>query len=217
MRSAASRHAFVAAALAACLLSSAHAQDKKSAAKVDPAKGQQIAGTVCAACHGADGNSAINANPKLAGQHPEYLYRQLVDYTLKAGAKKPARDNAVMTGFASALSDEDKKNVAAWFASQKLKPGVARNKEWLELGQRIYRAGAADRAVPACSGCHGPSGSGIPTQYPRLAGQHAEYTEAQLKAFQTGARANNLTMITVAKNLTEPEIKAVSDYIAGLR
>lgn len=221
MRSPASRHVVLAAALLAFLappvLAPAVAQEKKAAAKVDVAKGQQIAGSVCAACHAADGNSTVNINPRLAGQHSEYLYRQLVDYTLKTGAKKPARENPVMTGFASALSDEDKKNVAAWFASQKLKPGMARNKESLELGQRIYRAGAAERAVPACSGCHGPAGAGIPSQYPRLAGQHAEYTEAQLKAFQTGARANNLAMATVAKNLTEPEIRALSDYIAGLR
>ena len=220
MRSPASRQAFFAAALLAVLVSpvvAPVAQQKKDAPKVDVAKGQQIAGSVCAACHAGDGNSTINTNPRLAQQHSEYLYRQLVDYTVKQGAKKAARENPVMTGFASSLSDEDKKNVAAFFATQKLKPGTARNKESLELGQRIYRAGAADRGVPACSGCHGPAGAGIPSQYPRLAGQHAEYTEVQLKAFQTGVRANNLTMITVAKNLTEPEIKALSDYIAGLR
>lgn len=218
MRSTSRRRAFAAALLVASAAAfPLHAQEKKAAPKVDAAKGQQIASQVCAACHGADGNSTISANPKLAGQHPEYLYRQLVDYTVKQGEKKPARDNPVMTGFASALSDDDKRNVAAWFASQKLKLGVAKNKDMLELGQRIYRAGAADRAVPACSGCHGPNGAGIPSQYPRLAGQHAEYTEAQLKAFQTGARANNLAMMQVAKNLTEPEIKALADYIAGLR
>jgi cytochrome c553 len=193
----------------------AQAQEKK-AAKVDPAKGQQIASQVCAACHGADGNSTIAANPKLAGQHAGYLYKQLVEFAAKPGGKTPVRENAVMAGFASALSDEDKLNVAAYFSTQKPKAGAAHVKDTLELGQRLYRTGAAEKGLPACAGCHGPAGSGIPTQYPRLAGQHADYTEAQLKAFRSSARHNNETMQQIAARLSDSEIQALCNYIDGL-
>ncbi|HEU0204994.1 MAG TPA: c-type cytochrome [Burkholderiaceae bacterium] len=209
------KRVLLAAAIGAGLTCGAAAQD--AAKKVDPARGQKIAAEVCAACHAADGNSTISANPKLAGQHAEYLYKQLVDYTAKPGAKAPARENPVMTGFASQLSDEDKRNVSAWFASQKQRAGVARLKETLDLGQRIYRAGIADKAVPACTGCHSPNGSGIPVQYPRIGGQHAEYMEAQLKAFRDGGRLNNAAMRDIALRLTDREIRAVADYMAGLR
>jgi cytochrome c553 len=185
-------------------------------ARPDPAKGQQIAAGVCAACHAADGNSVIPANPKLNGQHAEYIVKQLQDY-IKAPDHKEARVNAIMTGFASALSPDDKRHVAAWFASQKSTPGSARVKETLDLGQRIYRAGIPDKKVPACAGCHSPTGAGIPIQYPRLGGQHADYTEAQLKAFRDGTRRNNAPMTQIASRLSDPEMKAVSDYIAGLR
>lgn len=201
------------AILCVALAGGAQAQDKK----VDVNRGQQIAGQVCAACHGADGNSAIAMNPKLAGQHADYLYKQLLDYTVQPKAKAALRENAVMAGFAAALPDEDKRNVAAYFAAQKLKPGTAKNKETLELGQRIYRAGIPERAVPACSGCHGPSGAGIPSQYPRLGGQYAEYTEAQLKAFRDGTRRNNEAMQQIAARLSDREMKAIADYVAGLR
>ncbi len=203
----------VLAILCVALAGGAQAQDKK----VDVNRGQQIAGQVCAACHGADGNSAIAMNPKLAGQHADYLYKQLLDYTVQPKAKAALRENAVMAGFAAALPDEDKRNVAAYFAAQKLKPGTAKNKETLELGQRIYRAGIPERAVPACSGCHGPSGAGIPSQYPRLGGQYAEYTEAQLKAFRDGTRRNNEAMQQIAARLSDREMKAIADYVAGLR
>jgi cytochrome c553 len=193
-----------------------YAQDK-AAPRPDPAKGQQIVGQVCAACHGADGNSTIGANPKLAGQHADYLLKQLVDYTVKPGAPKPARENNVMAGFAATLSDKDRRDVVAFLAAQKPKPGVARNRGTLALGQQIYRAGIADKAVPACAGCHSPNGAGIPAQYPRLAGQHAEYTEAQLKAFRDGVRRNNAPMMQIAARLSDAEIRAVADYIAGLR
>lgn len=206
----------LAALLLSATLAVAHAQEAKKP-KVDPAKGQQVVGQVCAACHAADGNSTISANPKLAGQHADYLYKQLVDYSVQPGAKQPARESGVMAGFAATLSDEDKRNVAAYFSSQKLKPGAARNKETLELGQRIYRAGIPEKGVPACSGCHSPNGAGIPSQYPRLAGQHADYTEAQLKAFRDSVRRNNDTMAQVASRFLDSEIKAVADYIAGLR
>lgn len=194
----------------------AHGQDK-AAAKADLAKGQQVYAQVCAACHGADGNSTIGANPKLAGQHADYLIKQLVEYTVKPGAQKAVRENNVMAGFAAALSDADRRNVAAFLAAQKPQPGVARNRDTLAQGQRIYRAGIADKAVPACSGCHSPNGAGIPSQYPRLAGQHAEYTEGQLKAFRDGVRRNNATMSQIAARLSDAEIKALADYIAGLR
>lgn len=184
--------------------------------KPDPAKGQQIAAGVCAACHGADGNSVIPANPKLGGQHADYIVKQLTDYT-KPGDHKEARVNPIMLGFASALSPDDKRHVAAWFSSQKPAPGEARNKDTIELGQRIYRAGIPAKSVPACAGCHTPNGAGIPAQYPRLGGQHADYTEAQLKAFRDGTRRNNQSMIQIAARLSDAEMKAVADFIAGLR
>lgn len=215
MNSRTARDVLVGIALAIGALA-VQAQDKNPAAKVDPAKGQQIANAVCSACHAADGNSTIGANPKLAGQHAPYLYRQLVDYT-KPANDKAARVNSVMAGFAGQLSDADKRNVAAYFESQTSKPGVARNKQTLDLGQRIYRAGIPEKAVPACAGCHSPTGAGIPALYPRLAGQHAEYTEAQLKAFHEGTRRNNQPMAQIAFRMTEAEMKAVSDYIAALR
>jgi cytochrome c553 len=195
----------------------ARAQEKAAAPKADAAKGQQIVGQVCAACHAADGNSTIGANPKLAGQHVDYLIKQLTDYTAKPGTQKAARENNVMAGFAATLSDADRRNVAAYLSAQKPKPGVARNRETLALGQQIYRTGIAEKNVPACSGCHSPNGVGIPSQYPRLAGQHAEYSELQLKAFRDGVRRNNATMAQIAARLSDGEIKAVADYVAGLR
>jgi cytochrome c553 len=194
---------------------SAQGQEKKEN-KVDPARGQQIVNQVCVACHGADGNSTIAANPKLAGQHADYLYKQLVEYSAKPGGKTAVRENPVMTGFASALSDADKRNVAAYFSTQKAKPGAARIMQTLDLGQRLYRVGVYDKGVPACAGCHGPAGGGIPSQYPRLSGQHAEYTEAQLKAFRDGGRRNNEAMQQIAARLSDAEIKALADYVAGL-
>ena len=193
----------------------AHAQTK-GPAKPDAARGQQIASQVCAACHAADGNSTIPGNPRLAQQHADYLYKQLVDYTAQ-GQAKPARENAVMNGFAAQLSDADKRNVSAWFASQAAKPAFATNKETLELGQRIWRAGIPEKSVPACAGCHGPAGSGIPVQYPRIAGQHAEYTETTLKNFRDGVRRNNASMQQIAARLSDAEIKALADFAQGLR
>lgn len=192
--------------------------EEQVAAKADTAKGQQIASQICVGCHSADGNSVAAANPKLAGQIEDYLYKQLKNF--KAADGKPAeRQNPVMNGMVAALSDADMKNVAAYFASQKLKPESAKNRQTIEMGQKIYRAGDASKGVPACAGCHGPAGTGIPAQYPRLGGQFAEYIEAQLKLFRSGERANdpNKMMRTIAVKMTDPEIKAVSDYIAGLR
>jgi cbb3-type cytochrome c oxidase subunit III len=199
------------AVLAAAALPALAAGPATTAAKPDLVRGESVYTAVCASCHGADGNSAVAANPKLAQQHPEYLVKQLQEF------KTGKRENAIMKGFASALSDADMKNIAWWLASQKGKPGSAKEKDLVALGERIYRGGIADRQIAACAGCHSPNGAGIPAQYPRLGGQHADYTEAQLKLFREGKRGNSLQMIQVAAKLNDKEIKAVSDYIAGLR
>lgn len=185
--------------------------------RADPKRGAQLAQEVCAACHGADGNSGTPANPKLAAQHADYLAKQLANFKVKPDAKEAERVNAIMAGFAAMLSDADVRSVSAHYAAQALKPAAARNKELVELGQRIYRGGIAAKGVPACAGCHGPSGAGIPALYPRLHGQYAEYTESQLVAFRQGERRNSAQMTTIAERLSDREIKAVSDYIAGLR
>ncbi len=188
-------------------------------AKVDLTKAQQIATSVCAACHGADGNSTGPANPKIAAQIPEYTAKQLRNF--KAPDNSPEqRKNAIMAGMVATLSDADMHGLGAYYAGQKLIPEKATgDKDSIALGQRIWRGGDASKGLAACAGCHGPSGSGIPAQYPRLAGQYAVYTEAQLKTFRVGERANdpNRMMRLVAVKMTDAEIKAVSDYIAGLR
>ena len=188
-----------------------------AADKPDPAKVQKIAAEVCAACHGPDGNSTAAANPKLAGQHPDYLYKQLQNFKVKGGAAQAERANPIMTGFAATLTDADMHGLSAWYASQKLKPSAARNKDTVELGKKIYRGGIAEKSVPACAGCHSPNGAGLPAQYPRLAGQYSDYTEAQLVGFRQGARRNSVQMVAIAARMSDAEIKAVSDYIAGLR
>jgi cytochrome c553 len=180
-------------------------------AKPDLVKGEASFGAVCASCHGADGNSGTPVNPKLSQQHPEYLVKQLQEF------KSGKRNNAIMSGFAGTLSDQDMKNIAYWLASKKAKVGAATDKTLVQLGERIYRGGIADRQVPACAGCHSPNGAGIPSQYPRLSGQHADYSAAQLTAFRDGVRKNSLQMGQVAAKMNDREIKAVSDYIAGLR
>ena len=210
-------HRFIALSLALACAATAQATDKTAAAKIDPAKGQQVAAQICAACHNPDGNSSVSANPKLAGQHADYLYKQLKNF--KADGGKPAeRNSAVMAGMVAALTDQDMKNVAAFYVSQTQKGEQAKTQA-IEAAQKLYRAGDASRGLPACAGCHGPAGAGIPAQYPRIGGQFAEYTESQLKAFRDGARANdpNKMMRMVAIKMTDAEIKAVSDYIAGLR
>lgn len=183
-------------------------------AKPNVAHGGQIAAQVCAACHAADGNSTIVQNPKLAGQHAAYLVHQLKDFKANTDRKNP-----IMFGFASALSPADMADVAAYFSEQKPKEGAARNPKTVEAGQKIYRAGIADKAVPACAGCHGPTGAGIPAQFPRLGGQWADYTKEQLKAFRTDARKNDpaSVMRTIAKRLSDDDIDAVADYISGLK
>lgn len=187
-------------------------------AKPNADKGKEIAGQTCAACHAADGNSQISANPKLAGQFYDYLHKQLVNFKPQ-GAKKAERDNAVMAGMVANLSASDLKDVAAYYSSQKLKPAAAKDKDLAALGQKIYRGGNAATGVAACAGCHGPAGAGMPAQYPRIAGQFSEYVEAQLKSFRAGSRANdpNGMMRGVVARMSDREIQAVSDYVAGLR
>lgn len=180
-------------------------------AKPDLVKGEASYTAVCAACHAADGNSTTPANPKLAQQHPEYLIKQLHEF------KSGKRANAIMSGMVAGLSEEDMRNIAYWLASQKAKPGFAKDKDTVLLGERIYRGGLPDRQIAACAGCHSPNGAGIPAQYPRLSGQHADYATAQLTAFRDGVRKNSAQMTGVAAKLNDREIKAVSDYVAGLR
>ena len=191
-------------------VAAAFASEAKAPAKADLAKGQEKA-QVCAACHTADGSRGSPANPILQGQHPEYLVKQLTEF--KAGK----RANAVMSGMAAALTDEDMKNVAAFYASKQAKPGFAKSKDTVALGEKIYRGGIAAKQVPACAGCHSPTGAGIPSQYPRLGGQHADYAEVQLTAFRAGTRANSSQMTSIAARMSDKEIKAVADYVAGLR
>jgi cytochrome c553 len=163
-------------------------------------------------CHGANGVSGGGAYPKLAGQHAAYIVKQLKDY--KGGKERP---NAVMSAFAGLLSDEDMQNIGAYLEKQTPGLGTAKNKASIELGQKIYRGGIASKQVAACAGCHAPNGVGIPAQYPRLSGQWAEYTEAQLVAYRQGDRKNSVQMTGIASRMSDAEIKAVADYIAGLR
>jgi cytochrome c553 len=197
----------------------AGAAEAQRPAKPDAAKGATLYESgdtarglpACLSCHGANGNSTIAANPKLSNQIEAYTHKQLVDFTT------PQRVNPVMTTYAKMLTDEEKRNVAAYLAVQKTKQGAAKNKDTIELGRKIYRGGIADKGVAACASCHGAAGGGIPVQYPRLAGQHQDYTVAQLVAFRTGARENSPQMTTLAQRLSDAEMKAVADYIAGLR
>ncbi len=194
-----------------------HASEE-AAAKADPAKGKVIAESICVACHGADGNSMVPANPILAGQVEEYIHKQLTNFKSVDG-KPAARNNPIMAGMAATLSDEDMKNVAAWFASQKIKPAAAKDEAKIEMGQKLWRQGNFEKGVPACAGCHGPAGAGLPAQFPRLAGQYPEYTEAQLKSFRNAERANDPAkmMRIIAAKLSDAEISAVAEFAAGLR
>jgi cytochrome c553 len=206
----------------------ASAQDEKKPAppaapaapvKPDAAKGASLftdgdaarSIPACVSCHGAGGNSTISANPKLAGQHADYLYKQLVDFTT------PARNQAIMSTYAKLLTDPEKKNIAAYLETQAPKAGAAKDKNSVELGKKIYRGGIADKSVPACASCHGAAGAGLPVQYPRLGGQHQDYTLAQLTLFRQDGRKNSPQMGTIAKRMSDDEMKAVADYIAGLK
>jgi cytochrome c553 len=203
----------------AAIAASAAASTASAAVKVDPAKGGALyeAGDAarglpsCLSCHGAAGNSTIAINPKLSGQFASYTHKQLVDFTT------PGRQQPIMTTYAKMLTEDEKKNIAAWLATQAHKPGAAKNKDTVELGRKIYRGGIAEKGVAACASCHGATASGIPAQYPRLAGQHQDYTTAQLEAFKTGTRGNSPQMTTLSQRMSPEEMRAVADYIAGLR
>jgi len=180
-------------------------------AKPDLNAGSTRFGATCAACHGADGNSGVPTNPKLAQQHPEYIMKQLADF------KSGKRANAIMQPMAASITDADVRNIAYWAASQKGKPGFAKDKDLVQLGEKIYRGGIMEKQVAACAGCHSPNGAGIPAQFPRLAGQHADYVYTQLTSFQNGTRKNAPQMADIATRLSDREMKAVADYIAGLK
>lgn len=179
----------------------------------DAAKGATIANQVCLACHGADGNSTIAMYPSLAAQHPEYIAKQLKNF------KSGERNNAVMAGMVMTLTPEDMDNLGAYYASQTAKGGAAQSNGKGSAGEKIFKAGIAGMGVPACASCHGPAGAGVPVQFPRISGQHAEYTIAQLKTFRSGERANDAAkmMRMIAAKLSDEDIAAVADYIQGLR
>lgn len=210
------------AMLAVSSIASSVATEAKQAEAVkaaDPVKGEALYANgdsgrnipACASCHGAAGNSTIAQNPKLAAQHAAYLNKQLSNFT---GAE---RNNPVMTTFAKLMTQDDMKNVAAYLSKQVAKPGAAKNKETIEAGKKIYRAGIVEKNVPACAGCHSPNGAGIPAQFPRIAGQHQDYTVAQLTSFRIGARKNSPQMEVISKRMSDEEMKAVADYVAGLK
>lgn len=197
------RHSIVLATLMSLFATTLYAAEKTAA--------ETTVETVCAACHGADGNSVISTNPKLAAQHPEYLVKQLTEF------KSGKRANAVMSGMAGQLSDDDMKAIAAYFSKQFLTLSQAKTNGKGSLGEQIYRGGIMATKVPACASCHGANGAGIPKQYPRLSGQHVDYTLTQLRNFRTGDRANAPMMMTIATKMTDAEMAAVADYIQGLR
>jgi cytochrome c553 len=184
------------------------------AAKADPAQAQQIVTKLCSACHATDGNSVSPVNPVLAGQHADYIVKQLTDFK-----SNKERKNPVMLGMAATLSAQDMQNLGAYFEAQKPKSRAAKDLALVKLGQQIYRGGILAKGVAACASCHGPNGAGMPAQYPRVAGQYAEYTVAQLQSFRAGERANdsNRMMRATAARLSDTEIKAVAEYISGLR
>ena len=196
---------------------------------------QEVVYGVCAACHMPDGNTMIPTYPKLAGQHAEYLYKQMIDFKSKDGNPALRKDviaagtmNPMMDGKHPSMEgkppfdDEVMKAVASFYAKQKLQPaGPAdpKDPDVHKLGETIWRAGITSKGLPACAACHGPSGKGLPPQYPALAGQFPAYAESQLKAFRDNARVNDPSkmMRDIALKMTDPEIKAVADYAAGLR
>lgn len=195
------------------------AAGEPQAAKADPAKGEAMYTSgdasrnivACVSCHGAAGNSTIVQNPKLSAQHAPYTYKQLMDF------KGASRNNPIMTAIAKGLTEAEARDISAYLEAQAPKPGAAKNKDTVDLGKSIYRGGIAEKKVPACASCHGASGAGIPALFARLGGQHQEYTSAQLVNFRSGARANSAQMTTIAERLSDKEIAAVSDYIAGLK
>jgi cytochrome c553 len=208
-------------ALALCApLFAAAADDAAPAATKDAfTQGDATAGAakapVCFACHGPGGNGAINPEwPKLAGQHSSYIAEQLGEF------KGAQRKNPVMLGQASALSDDDMHNLAAYFAGQPAVPGVA-SKDAIAVAQPLYRAGDAARGIPACAACHGPTGAGnAAAQFPRIGGQNSAYAANQLKSYKSGERGaagKGQIMATIAAKLSDQEIQALSSYVSGLQ
>ncbi|WP_156864010.1 c-type cytochrome [Casimicrobium huifangae] len=207
------------AVVAMMALPSAAEAEKKGDRKPDATKGQALAG-VCAGCHGADGISPVPTQPNLAGMSGTYIAKQLQHF------KTGQRDNAIMKGFAANLSADDMKDLGAYFAAKPTRPIGTKDEKLAKTAEKLYRAGDAARGIPACSGCHSPTGAGIPAQYPRIGGQHAEYTLAQLTSFRTGKRggatkedpnSNGKLMASIAAKLTDAEVKALSEYTAGLK
>lgn len=183
----------------------------ESAGAGDPVAGKAKS-QICAGCHGGDGNSANPDWPKLAGQHPKYLVKQMIEF------KDGNRKDPVMSAQVASLTEQDMKDLAAYYASQKVKTGTA-DEASITLGEAVYRGGNSATGVAACIGCHGPRGEGNPAaKFPSLSGQHAKYTEAQLMSFQVSNRVNDAgkMMRNTAIRMTQAEIKAVSEYIAGL-
>lgn len=202
---------------------SALAVAQEPAAPVAPAAASNeppaIAKNVCAACHGIDGNSAIPANPSLAGQHAAYIVKQLNNFKASPDGKPALRQNAIMNGMAAALSEDEIKALAQYYSKQTLKPAVAKDDKLVTEGRKLWRAGDMKKGIPACAGCHGVAGAGMPAQYPVLAGQYPEYTVAQLQQFRDGARANDpeSMMRMIAAKMTDKQMSAVAEYAAGLR
>ena len=203
----------------ALALSAVATAQESAPAKIDLAKAQQTATQICAACHGPDGNSATSANPNLAGQHANYITVQLAHF--KAGI----RVNAIMQGMVANLSDDDMRSLGVYFSQQKPRGLTAKDSALVKVGQKIFRGGDQVKELPACAACHSPTGAGIPKNYPRVAGQYADYTYAQLKAFKAGDRgadkagkdANGRIMSAIAEKMSDDQMKAVADYMAGLR
>lgn len=178
----------------------------------DPVRGQGLS-QACAACHGSDGNSVNPEWPKLAGQHASYTHKQLMDY------KSGRRQNALMSGQVANLDEQDMWDLAAFYAQQQISPGTA-DESVAERGERIYRGGIPAQGVPACIACHGPTGNGNPAaMFPVVASQHARYSADQLRYFRSGQRANDngRMMRNVAARMSDADIEAVSQYMAGLR
>lgn len=181
-----------------------------AAPKADFERGKQLATTVCAACHGAQGISTAPANPNLAGQHADYIAAQLEAF------KSGARPSPIMQGMAAPLTPEDMRSVGAYYSAQKPAQTQARDKPLVQRGEQIWRGGIKATGVPACAGCHGAAGKGIPAQYPRLAGQHAELHLGWLKAYASGARPSAV-MGPIASRLNDKDMQAVVEYISALR
>ncbi len=212
------KRALLLTAVSAVVALGAPAGAEQAASKPDLAKAKQIVNQSCFACHGADGNSPTPANPNLAGQQADYVALQLAHF------KNGIRNNPVMAGMAATLTPEDMLSLGAYFAQQKPKGSAAKDADLAAAGRKLFRGGDAASGVPACAACHAPDGAGIPLRYPRLGGQYADYTLAQLNAFKAGARGmdkegkdiNGKIMAQIAGRMSEQAIASVAQYAAGL-